>query len=208
LIGLVTIGHLLAGSHDDWDKEVRRVTVFRIDSIAFGFCLFLFMDHFKDRTESNNVRKIFVFVSLFVISAVIAFLISQAAVIGKEPIAQMLFPFGMALFGTVSVATFLQLRPMTEGHERVRSLCLYLGRISYSIYLFHLLLTMLLAPSLRDFALPLQLLLFVGCMLLFSSIFYAYFERPILASRPHFRAKGSEPKVALVSAPGQVIANP
>lgn len=208
LIALVTMGRLLAGSHDDWDQEVRRVTVFRVDSIAFGFCLFLLMNHFKDGTESNGFRKTFIFVSLFVISAVIAFLIAQTAVIGKQPIVQVFFPFAMALFGTVSVATFLQLRPITEGHESVRSLCFYLGRISYSIYLFHLLLIMLLQPSLRDIALPLQLILFVSCLLLFSSIFYAYFERPILASRPVFRAKDSEPNIVVVSAPGQVIANP
>jgi peptidoglycan/LPS O-acetylase OafA/YrhL len=195
LIGLVTIAHLLAGSHDDWDQEVRRVTVFRIDSIAVGFCLFLFMDHFKHWTEPNDVRKILVVVSLFVVSAVIAFLITQAAVIGKQPIAQMLFPFGMALFGTLSVATFLQLRAMTERHQTVRSLCLYLGRISYSTYLFHLLLIMLLQPSLRDLALPFQLILFVGCLLLFSSIFYAYFERPILASRLTFAPKDQDPKL-------------
>jgi peptidoglycan/LPS O-acetylase OafA/YrhL len=208
LILLITIAHLLVGSHHDWDQEVRRVTFFRIDSIAFGFCLFLLTDHCKIRTGAKDAIKIFVFVSLFVISALIAFWVTQAAVIGKQPIAQMLFPFAMAVFGTMSITTFLQLRPMTEGHEKVRSLCVYLGRISYSIYLFHLILIMLLQASLQDFGLPLQLVLFSGCMLLFSSIFYAYFERPILAGRPSFRDKGSEPKVALGSTPQEVIANP
>ena len=64
--------------------------------------------------------------------------------------------------------------------------CIYLGRISYSVYLFHIMLILLLRPSLQHLPLLVQLCIYVAGCAIFCSIFYQYFEKPILAARPKF----------------------
>jgi peptidoglycan/LPS O-acetylase OafA/YrhL len=65
--------------------------------------------------------------------------------------------------------------------------CIYLGRISYSVYLFHIMLVLLLRPSLQQLPLLAQLAIYVAGCVIFCSIFYQYFEKPILAARPKFK---------------------
>jgi peptidoglycan/LPS O-acetylase OafA/YrhL len=200
-IGAIIIGRLVAGSHENWDEDVRRVVVFRVDAIAFGFCLYLFVELGRQPLFSGFSRKTLLSATLFVASVVIGLAVTHGAVIGNNPIAQQLFPFAAALFGMTTIAMFSKFRELTEGHDAIRQVCLYLGRISYSIYLFHLLLILLLEPALRSYPLPLQLTVFIACMVLFSSIFYLYFERPILAARPQFRLDGSARETPALEAP-------
>ena len=70
----------------------------------------------------------------------------------------------------------------------VRGASFYLGRISYSVYLFHLILIMALKPLLASAPLALQLAVYVLAILALSTVFFAGFERPILAARPYYGA--------------------
>jgi peptidoglycan/LPS O-acetylase OafA/YrhL len=76
--------------------------------------------------------------------------------------------------------------------------CIYLGRISYSVYLFHIMLILLLRPTLQHLPLLVQLGIYVAGCAIFCSIFYQYFEKPILAARPKFKP-GRSPVLAALA---------
>jgi peptidoglycan/LPS O-acetylase OafA/YrhL len=61
-----------------------------------------------------------------------------------------------------------------------------MGKISYSIYLFHIVLILILRPALESLPLILQLGIYVAILTAFTSVFYWYFEKPILAARPKY----------------------
>jgi lysophospholipase L1-like esterase len=81
----------------------------------------------------------------------------------------------------------------------VRAASFYLGRISYSVYLFHLVLIMALKPLLAAAPLALQLAVYVALILAFSTVFFAGFERPILAARPYYSAGGRVAAAATIA---------
>src|SRR5262249_7175830 len=77
----------------------------------------------------------------------------------------------------------------------------YLGRVSYSVYLFHLIIIMALKPLIASVPLALQLVVYVLAILALSTVFFAGFERPILAARPYYgAARRAEPTVAAIAA--------
>ena len=80
----------------------------------------------------------------------------------------------------------------------VRGASFYLGRISYSVYLFHLVIIIALKPMLASAPLALQLIIYVAAILALSTVFFAGFERPILAARPYY---GAARAAATVAAP-------
>ena len=84
----------------------------------------------------------------------------------------------------------------------VRGASFYLGRISYSVYLFHLMIVMALKPMIASAPLVLQLAIYVALILTLSTIFFAGFERPILAARPYYTAARGEAAAALAAPRG------
>ena len=62
---------------------------------------------------------------------------------------------------------------------------LYLGKISYSIYLFHLMLIYIIS-TLNFLSFSLLLGLFIFFQIILSTLLYHYFEKPILNSRPNY----------------------
>ena len=87
----------------------------------------------------------------------------------------------------VCVGVFQQADDAFRGRF-VRGASFYLGRISYSVYLFHLMIVMALKPMIASAPLVLQLAIYVALILTLSTIFFAGFERPILAARPYYTA--------------------
>ena len=71
-------------------------------------------------------------------------------------------------------------------NKKITNINLFLGKISYSIYLFHLLLIYLIS-SLIDLNLLLSIVLFVITQISLSTLLYYYFEKPILDSRPNYK---------------------
>ena len=87
----------------------------------------------------------------------------------------------------VCVGVFQQADDAFRGRF-VRGASFYLGRISYSTYLFHLMIVMALKPMIASAPLVLQLAIYVALILALSTIFFAGFERPILVARPYYTA--------------------
>ena len=170
----------------DWDLNVRRVTLFRIDSIVWGFLLYLALERrppiaLDDAAGQLRLRAL---LALLAISIPIELVVAILAV-GGDPLAQRAFPYTSAAFGMILVGGLWQAEGLFR-NRLVRGASFYLGRVSYSVYLFHLLVIMGLKPILASAPLALQLTAYVLAILTFSTVFFAGFERPILVARPYY----------------------
>ena len=172
----------------DWDLNVRRVTLFRIDSIVWGFLLYLALERFPALAldEAGGAKRLAALVALLALSIPAELRVAILAVDGHFS-AQQAFPYVSAAFGMICVGVFQQADAAFRG-RLIRSVSFYLGRVSYSVYLFHLMIVMALKPMIATAPLLLQLAIYVVVILSLSTIFFAGFERPILVARPYYTA--------------------
>jgi peptidoglycan/LPS O-acetylase OafA/YrhL/lysophospholipase L1-like esterase len=190
----------------DWDENVRRVTLFRVDSIVWGFLLYLALERrpvLKLKTIEGS-RLLVALAAGFAAAATLEFWVAMSALEGVR-IAQQVFPYASGLFGVSAVVLFRKANGLFQG-TRTAALSFYLGRISYSVYLFHIVIIMALKPLLRDWPLAAQLALYVTTICAFSTLFWRGFERPILAARPDY-VKREPPIAAHETAPVQKAGN-
>ena len=185
----------------DWDLNVRRVTLFRINSIVWGFLLYLALE-----------RRPFLALK------------TGRAARGSSRLARCSSPQPRSNSGSrrsrskacaspsrsfrthrrcsASPRSALSARPTALQGTADRGASFYLGRISYSAYLFHIVIVMALKPMIGDWPLALQLALYVATIFAFSTLFWRGFERPILAARPDYRRRPHGPAVAEARAAG------
>ena len=101
----------------------------------------------------------------------------------------------------LTISLFAALDPLLSRSRVIRGVSAYLGRTSYSTYLFHLVLLLALKALPVKMALGQEFLIFIGVLVLFTASFYFLVEQPILAARPRFvqgaQKKLSDPHLAL-----------
>ncbi len=173
----------------DWDLNVRRVTIFRIDSIVWGFLLYLALERrplLALKTAAGG-RALQALAAILVLAAAAELRAAYLALEGGR-LAQQAFPYASALFGVAAVAFFREADGLFKG-PRVAALGFALGRISYSAYLFHLAVLMALKPLIGGWPILVQLALYVAAVCAFSALFWRGFERPVLAARPDYHAR-------------------
>jgi peptidoglycan/LPS O-acetylase OafA/YrhL/lysophospholipase L1-like esterase len=212
----------------DWDLDVRRVTLFRIDSIVWGYLLYLTMEkrlplafergpglplratrrprtigllgRFTTRNSDHGfLRRLPALGALAVVATAFELWVALLAV-RQIAWAQTAFPYASALFGAASVGFFRQADQIFKG-RRVAAVSFYLGRISYSAYLFHIIIVMALKPRIADWPLAAQVTLYLAIVCAFSTLFWRGFERPLLAARPDYVRRRFAP--VLSSAPSR-----
>ncbi len=185
----------------DWDLNVRRVTMFRIDSIVWGFLLFLAFERWSLLASSwlAGPRLLIALTALFAVSITLELWVAIVALEGSAA-AREAFPYSSALFGMTLVGVFALADRAFRGRI-VREFSFFIGRISYSVYLFHIIVVMTLKPKIASWPLAAQLALYCFLICSFSAIFWSGFERPILAARPQYRAHRSDIPVAISSPP-------
>jgi peptidoglycan/LPS O-acetylase OafA/YrhL/lysophospholipase L1-like esterase len=176
----------------DWDLNLRRVTLFRIDSIVWGFLLYLALERRPAirLDDASSQGRLGVLLTLLAVAIPVELAVAILAVEG-DPSAQLAFPYVSAAFGMIAVGVLWQAEDFFH-NRAVRAASFYLGRVSYSVYLFHLIVIMALKPLLASTPLPLQLTLYVLAILALSTVFFAGFERPILVARPYYGGPGGE----------------
>jgi lysophospholipase L1-like esterase len=96
------------------------------------------------------------------------------------------------MFGLAAV-TFFRAAQGSFAGPRISAASFYLGRISYSVYLFHIVVIMALKPIVAGWPVAFQLAIFVTAVCAFSTLFWRAFERPLLASRPDYDRRAPTP---------------
>ena len=197
----------LAFAPHDWDLNVRRVTLFRIDSIVWGFLLYLALEGRLPVAlgAASGRWRLGALLALLALAIPAELALAILAVEGAAP-AQLAFPYGSAAFGMIAVGVLWQAEGLFR-NRIVRGASFFLGRVSYSVYLFHLIVIMALKPLMASAPLALQLAVYGLAILALPAVFFAGFERPILAARPYYgAARRAEVRPAVV--PGKVPRSP
>ena len=186
LVILVFAALRLVCAPHDWDLNVRRVTLFRIDSIVWGFLLYLALEGRLpiELKRALGRWRLAVLLAMLAVAIPAELAVSILAVEGGAA-AQIAFPYVSAAFGMIAVGVLWQAEGLFR-NRIVRGASFYLGRVSYSVYLFHLIIIMALKPLMASTPLALQLAVYVLAILALSTVFFAGFERPILAARPYY----------------------
>jgi peptidoglycan/LPS O-acetylase OafA/YrhL len=186
-ICIITAFRMIYGVTQNWDELVRRIVDFRIDSIAYGFLLYVMMQRFGEGwTEKPRTSAQLLTFAIFVACTLVGFYVTSRAITAGYVVSQHIFPFIAAAFGMSAILAFYML-DSTFKTRRISSFCLYFGRISYSVYLFHVMLILLMRPALQQLPIAVQICIYVGGCVIFSTLFFYYFEKPILAARPKYK---------------------
>ena len=169
---------LFLTNDDDWGLNVRRIVLFRLDSIAFGFILFFFKDKIKPIASSLIILCIF-----FILFSISLFKIMEINALNNILFFKIIFHFVVAIWGSLMVIIFYVLDKKLRNNNLI-NLNLFLGKISYSIYLFHLMTIYSISPL--NFSLEIKIVIFLVLQTIISSLLYFYFEKPILKLRPNY----------------------
>jgi peptidoglycan/LPS O-acetylase OafA/YrhL/lysophospholipase L1-like esterase len=182
----------------DWDLDVRRVTLFRIDSIVWGYLLYLALEkRAAPSLKTPDGSRRFVALAFALVGAAALELWVSRLAVGGSVAAQQAFVYTSALFGMAGVGFFRQADEAFRG-RLIAAFSFWLGRVSYSAYLFHILVVMALKPRIGDWPIVAQLALYLAIVASFSTLFWRGFERPILAARPDYgRGRAAEAAPAL-----------
>ncbi len=177
---LVLLIRLFFSDGTEWGANVRRVVIFRLDSIAFGFILYFFKDKLK-----CEILYYFLLLLLIILTSFLTFNILKINALEQIFFFQFIFHYLVGIWGCL-VVIFCYMLDKNIENKLVIKLNLYLGRISYSVYLFHLLLIYIIS-SLFNFNLFISVVFFVLAQIILSTLLYHYFEKPILISRPNYK---------------------
>jgi peptidoglycan/LPS O-acetylase OafA/YrhL len=196
---VITLLRTVFGSSDNWGAAVRRVVVFRIDSIAYGFVLYLFVSR---ATPAWNLMGRWAALLAFLMTTAVLLYV-DVALLGNDssPGLRHLHPFASAAFGMSTVIFFLSLEAQVTSW-RMNSISAYVGHLSYPIYLFHLAVLFGLARLVPEQHVLVGFGLYVGGTVLIAAVIHYAFEQPILAARPRYRVGSRKTPSALVQ-PGE-----
>ena len=188
-IGTITVLRQLFGNLDDWGPSVRRVVAFRVDLIAYGFLLYMVVLHHARRASRWRAALCNPAAAaiLFVVAASLAGGLTWRIETAHSHAAETLFPFAAAGFGISAILLAYSVRHAFQRSPGLSACCGFLGRVSYSLYLFHLGVAMTIAPRLAGLPLGAQVAVYLSICIALSALFYHFFERPILAMRPGYR---------------------
>ena len=141
----------------DWGEEIRRSVIFRLDAIFLGVVAYQIKD---------KIFSIHTLIALFFGLLYLTFIFLNPIVLMSNVFHQNAFIFicGLTLSALILIATKVKI-----SNNLVVLFFRFLANISYSIYLFHIMILMFLAESKLDIF---SLFLFYFIILnLFSSIF-------------------------------------
>jgi len=196
----ITLLRFAFGDLEDWGAHVRRVVVFRIDSIAYGFLLYLVLQR---ATFEWNVRLRLGALLVLAATTIALLDVNARMLVSDAGWLRQINPFVSAAFGMSTLVFFLSINSLLQAPWK-RAVSAYLGHISYPIYLFHLVILYVLARYLPQHNELWHFVPYVTAIVLFTTLFHYGFERPILAARPRY------PQVAATGVmpihdPGKVV---
>ncbi|WP_407122830.1 acyltransferase family protein [Bradyrhizobium sp. STM 3561] len=177
----VCAARMLWADNSQWGSAVRRVVVFRVDAIAWGFLLAIAMP---------SLRKVRLPLVLFLCVSAASFAVWLTSLAAKEPSFAMetAFPFYAPALGAAAILFAFKLEAAFRNPTLSR-IGVFLGRISYSTYLFHLLVLSAIVPLSNRLPMSILLMAYLVVTAGIAALMYQAVEAPILAARPRFRDK-------------------
>ena len=163
---------------EEWGSSVRRIVIYRLDSIVFGFILYFYRDKISDKF----FNKISLLIGI-ILTSVILYKILEINAFKNLILYKIIFHYIVAIWGSLVVLFFYIIDKKIENNYLIK-FNLFLGKISYSIYLFHLLIIYII--SLLNISILFTIFIFLLTQILISSLLYYYFEKPILKLRPSY----------------------
>jgi peptidoglycan/LPS O-acetylase OafA/YrhL len=164
---------------ENWGLNVRRVVLYRIDSIGFGILLYLLRAMIYKTPISVIVATIaatliYVFAGYERIHANASHIIESRIIIF----------FATAVFSCAMLSLFLRMEDHIAGS--VKTFSLWGGRISYGIYLLHIPVATAVGEG-TDLSARITVLISIATIIVVTTGVYYYFEKPILDTRPDFK---------------------
>lgn len=101
-------------------------------------------------------------------------------------ITERVFPYYAAAFGASAILLAIKAEPIFDKHLRLAAIGSYLGRTSYSVYLFHLFVLDTVGSTLSWLPWPVLLLVYLSATIAVASLMFTAVESPILSARPEF----------------------
>lgn len=177
-IALIFFFRIFNLTDEDWGSNIRRVVIYRLDAIVFGFILFFFKDLIINKFANLTKLIIFIMITTGLTYKILEINASQNSLFFK-----LIFHYVVALWGSL-VVLFFYLLDQYIIRKKLIKINLFLGQISYSIYLFHLMIVYLVTSI--KINLPTTIIIFLILQILISTLLYKYFEKPILKLRPSY----------------------
>jgi len=166
-------------SYSDWGSEIRRSVIFRLDSILYGFFIYIICFKTEILTKYRYIIKVLFFCSIIYL----LFLSINTEILTLNKLHQSLFILSNGIFFSLFIY-FLISNKITNlpSHNISR----WFANLSYSIYLIHIFFIDLLSKKiiLNSY---MTFTIYLICLISFAAVIYKYFESPILKLRPKYK---------------------
>lgn len=159
----------------DWGEDIRRVTIFRLDSIVVGIIFYLFKDKFLSLLKNYNQ---FVLPFIIILYFFIFFNLSTRNIL----IVEIIF-FTISVLAVLTLALFIKNEKLFN--SKLNSFSFFFGSISYSIYLSHMLLIIIIRS--KD-TIEINIFYYLSFLFLLSFTSRKFIEEPFLKNRPQFKS--------------------
>ena len=160
------------GEFINWGEDIRRSVLLRLDSLCFGVVAYIM----KDKLKLNYL----IFIVFCTIMPLFYFLVEPLTIQTSVFFQNLFIPLCSICFAsTLIILTFIDSPPII-----IQKIGTFGANISYSMYLFHIFFIPLTINYFNN--LTLSFLTYIISLKLFCWIFYIYFEKPILKSRPKY----------------------
>lgn len=172
-------------SVDDLDLSLRRLVVFRLDAICFGFLLFIFYSWIR-QYHLNLVRWIGVglLTASMIVLVLLLIKISNTNAVGYR----LTFIYVAPLFASGMLLTSIASEPIFLRFPWLANLATRSGAISYDVYLFHTILLLLWSALFVGWGFWIRFSIYLVLLITISLLCFIQFEKPILAVRPRYGA--------------------
>jgi peptidoglycan/LPS O-acetylase OafA/YrhL len=155
---------------------LRIFSFFRLDAICLGYIFFLAFARAK-----LSITELLILPTTMIL---IATLLLTQKVESSSLSTVLVFSFLPVFFaGVISIIAKLETLGALRFYGIWEFVGLWLGRLSYAIYIFHLVILYVLSsyPSWND------LLTYLAALSIFCTLFYFFFEKPIMSARPSYK---------------------
>jgi peptidoglycan/LPS O-acetylase OafA/YrhL len=153
--------------------EIRRVTFFRLDAIAYGYLTYLLTNKL---TQLNKILKNIIWISI-----PIFILISYQFFINNIHI---LFVYSSAIAAILILVSFRYITSGLIKNDIIKKSSAFLAHTSYSVYLIHFLLFTLMQSYLHS--VTTGFFIYITIIIILAVLSFYIIEKPILELRPNY----------------------